>query len=118
MSRFDRPIENILSPRRTGQHCAPAGGRPDSPDRYIRQLRRIVNADVAFFSSRVSKNLNWLVNRQPVACIDEQSVLLDIDLRNRPKINPPSPLNIVNHHLLIIKYLRTEQSNREHQITA
>src|SRR2546427_12671157 len=118
MSRFHRPIENILAPRSTSQHWAPAGGRSDGPDRYIRQLGRIVDADIAFLSSCVSKDLNRLINRQPIASIDEQPVLLDIDLRNRPKIYPSRPLNIVDHHLLIVEHFRTEQSDSEDQVTA
>src|SRR5437588_7215344 len=64
------------------------------------------------------KNLNRLINRQTIDSIDQQPVLLDIDLRNRPKINPPRPLNIVDHHLLIVEHFRTEQSDSEDQVTA
>src|SRR5207245_5873810 len=66
----------------------------------------------------MSKNLDRLINRQPIAGINEQPVLLDIDFRNRPKINPPRPLNIVDHHLLIIEHFRAEQSDSEYQVTA
>src|SRR5439155_1424984 len=76
------------------------------------------DTDIAFLSGCVSKNLNRLINRQPIASIDQQPVLLDIDLRNRPKINPPRPLNIVDHHLLIVEHFRTEQSDSEDQVTA
>src|SRR2546427_5338857 len=118
ISRFHRPIENILSPRSASQYCAPAGGRSDGPHRYIRQLGRIVDTDITFLSSCVSKDFNRLINCQPIASIDEQPVLLDIDLRNRPKIYPSRPLNIINHHLLVIEHLRTEQSNGENKVTA
>src|SRR6266566_779106 len=50
--------------------------------------------------------------------IDQQPVLLDIDLRDCPKIYPSRPLNIVNHHFLIIEHFRTEQSDSEDQVTA
>src|SRR5207245_11137227 len=116
-SSFNRTPQYLGSPRALSNYHDPAGRRSNIAHRDVSQFSRIVNANIAFLPCGSRHSLNRLVDGQLVAHVDEQPVSLYVDLGNVVEVYSPLALDIVNHHLLIVKHLGTEEANCENKIS-
>src|SRR5207245_1179632 len=117
VSCFHRPSQYLVSPRAPSNYGTPAWRRSNSAHRDVSQFSRVVNTNIAFLPRSSGHGLDRLVDGQLVAHVHEQSVSLDVDLSNVVEVYSPLALDIVDHHLLIVKHLGTEEADREDKIS-